>query len=454
VAAVVPAWDEAAAIGGVVAGLRQAGACCVYVVDPGSTDGTQGAAREAGAQVVHEPRRGYGQACLTGAEATGAHDHEFVAFLDADGSCDPHDLTRLVSAAERADVVLGRRLLARGALPWHARLGNSLVVTVMRLRSGRPIHDVPPFKVVRADALSTLALDDRGYGWTAQLVSRALGHPALRVVEEPVRFERRVGGVSKVSGRLRPSIRAGRAMLERSWPTGTRGALVLMAKAPAVGRSKTRLERELGPDLVAGFWSACLRESGDRVRAAGSAAGVDVLAMTPSALDAASVRSLTRVPCLAQTEPGLGAALLEVSELRAPFTIAVSADVPTLPVQRLVQAVAALRAGRDVLGPGPDGGYYLVGLRRGVDRRRRRRAFLEAPLDGAQAFEHARDALGDVEVLEPWADVDTRQDLEVLVAEVRLDPSLAPALAAWLNGDGAEAKGEPAPAEPGERRPG
>jgi glycosyltransferase A (GT-A) superfamily protein (DUF2064 family) len=205
-----------------------------------------------------------------------------------------------------------------------------------------------------------------------------------------------------------------------------------MAKAPGAGHSKTRLERDLEPAVVAGFWAACLRESGHRLRSAAVQAGVDALALTPSAADAEAVRRLTRLPSLVQAQQGLGAALLQVSDLRAPFTIAVSADVPTLPVERLLQAVATLRRGRDVLGPGPDGGYYLVGLRRGVDRRRRVRAFMEAPLGGAYAFQHARAMLGEVEVLEPWADVDTPEELEVLLAEVRSDPARAPALTAWL----------------------
>src|SRR5258708_13066513 len=78
-AAVVPAWNEAAAIGDVVRGLREAGACCVYVVDAGSIDGTREEACAAGGIVVAEPRRGYGRACLSGAEA--AREHPLVAVL-------------------------------------------------------------------------------------------------------------------------------------------------------------------------------------------------------------------------------------------------------------------------------------------------------------------------------------------------------------------------------------
>ena len=159
-AAVVPVLDEAGAIGDVVAGLRAAGACCVFVVDGGSADGTPALAAAAGANVLTEPRRGYGRACITGAEAAIAC-HELVAFLDGDGSCDPCDLARLTAAAEDADLVLGVRhtaLVERGALPWHARLGNRLVAAALQLRCGRRLVDLPPFKVVRADVLESLRL--------------------------------------------------------------------------------------------------------------------------------------------------------------------------------------------------------------------------------------------------------------------------------------------------------
>lgn len=433
-AAVVPAWNEAAAIGAVVRGLRAAGACCVLVVDAGSTDGTQEAARAAGATVVHEPRRGYGRACLTGAQAAGGH--ELVAFLDGDGSCDPADLTRLERAAERAgaDVVLGRRdRVEPGALAWHARLGNALVATVLRARSGRPVRDLPPFKLVRGDALAALRLDDAGYGWTAQLVGRALAHPALRTVEAPVAFRWRAGGESKVSGRLGPSLLAGRGMLAQAGAATRRpGLLVLMAKAPRPGHSKTRLAADIGPALAEDFWTACLRDAGAWLRRAAAGAGLDAAAMTPSAADAATVRRLTGLPALVQRGPGLGRALLEVSELPAPFTIAVSADAPTLPEALLRRAAAVLRERPAVLGPGPDGGYYLVGLRRGFAAGRRRRAFLDAPMGTAAVLEHTRAALGDPLLLPPWPDVDTVAELRELARELEGDPRRAPAVAAWL----------------------
>jgi len=434
VAAVVPTWNEAAAIGGVVRGLRASGACCVLVVDAGSTDGTCAAAHAAGATVVTEPRRGYGRACLTGAAVAAGHD--LVAFLDGDGSCDPCELAALECAALRtgADLVLGRRTRVEpGAMPWHAALGNRMVAAALRARSGREVHDLPPLKLVRADALAALRPRDVGYGWTVELVGRALAHPAMRVVEVPVGFAARAGGESKVSGRLGPSARAARAMLAQAHAaTRRRGLAVLIAKAPRDGHAKTRLAADMGRAAATGFWTACLRDAGARLRRAAADAGLDVAAMTPSAEDAAEVRRLTGLPALAQRRPGLGQALLEVSELPAPFTIAVSADTPTLPEGTLRAAVAALARRGAVLGPGMDGGYYLVGLRRDYPEGRRRRAFLEAPMGTSDVLAHTRAALGEPALLTPWPDVDTASELRALAEDLAADPDAAPAVAAWL----------------------
>lgn len=431
-AAVVPAWNEAAAIGCVVKGLLAAGACCVYVVDPGSTDGTQDAAREAGASVIEEPRRGYGRASLTGAGA--ARGHDLIAFLDGDGSCDPADLPQLAVAASAADLVLGRReRVGAGALPWHARLGNRLICALLRARTCQKVHDVPPFKVVKADALAAIGSGETGYGWTVELVGRAMAHAAMRVAEVPVGFHPRVGGESKVSGRLVPSLRAGLAMLRQARSaTRARGLLVMMAKAPRRGHCKTRLAEDVGVAAAEGFWTACLQDSARTVLSAGREAGLDVLAMVPSPADAAVVRELTGLPCLAQQRPGLGQALLEVSELPAPYTIAVSADTPTLPAEHLLRAVEALRSASAVLGQCVDGGYYLVGLRRGFPMDGRRRAFLQGPMGGPRVLDHTRAALGGPVELGPWQDVDTMADLECLARQLQEDPRAAPAVAQWL----------------------
>ncbi len=103
VALIIPALNEEQSLPGVLAEIAHmallggsAGPTQVIVVDNGSTDRTAEVARALGAQVVSEPRRGYGRACLAGIDAAGS-DASFIAFMDADGSDAPADLTHLLT---------------------------------------------------------------------------------------------------------------------------------------------------------------------------------------------------------------------------------------------------------------------------------------------------------------------------------------------------------------------
>src|SRR5262245_39635411 len=113
---IIPALNEEQAIGAVVAGLPRPLVRQVIVVDNGSTDRTALVARDAGATVVQEPRRGYGSACLKGISAL-SPDADIIAFVDGDGSDHPEDLARVVApvALGTADLVIGaRRPVERG----------------------------------------------------------------------------------------------------------------------------------------------------------------------------------------------------------------------------------------------------------------------------------------------------------------------------------------------------
>ena len=108
IAAILPAFNEEAALPGVLKELAAVGAAQIIVVNNGSSDGTAEVARRGGAEVVSEPRRGYGQACLAGMAAL-QRERSIVVFLDADGSDDPAEMARLVGPIERgvAEMVLG-----------------------------------------------------------------------------------------------------------------------------------------------------------------------------------------------------------------------------------------------------------------------------------------------------------------------------------------------------------
>ena len=456
VAAVVPVIDEAVAIGELTSGLLAAGACCVYVVDGGSSDGTPDVARAAGGIVIAEDRRGYGRACLAGAAAA-AVDHPITAFLDGDGSCDPQDLPALLAALDGADLVLGARAprtTERGALPWHARLGNLLVAGLLSRHTGRVIHDLPPFKVIRRAALTALDLDDAGFGWTVQLVARALRTSGLRVKEVPARFRVRRGGRSKVSGSPRASFAAGRRMISCALAeTRRRPLIALMAKAPRAGHAKTRLAADIGQEAALELWTACLSDLGPAIRAA--ARGVaDTIAVVPAESDGTPVAALLGPgwPVVVQQHPGLDGAIVDgfvqAEHLGADRAIAVSGDNPTLPPGLLLDALEALRRSPSVLGPSADGGYHLVGARLRPSAWWRLRpgtapasatlasVFGAARLGGGTALATTARALADAglpsRMLQPWPDIDRAADLKHLAQTLGDDSAGAPRTRAWL----------------------
>lgn len=212
-ALIIPALNEepvlARTLRAVPAGLFQ----IVIVADNGSTDRTAGVAREAGATVVSEPERGYGAACLKALAALPAG-IDVVVFMQADLSEDPAEARSLIAPIERgdADLVLGSRTLGAaepGALLPHQVIGNQLATIVIRVLYGHRFTDLGGFRAIRCEALQRLRMRDRSYGWTIEMQLRALNEN-LRVLEVPVSYRRRAGGVNKISGNLRASLHASR----------------------------------------------------------------------------------------------------------------------------------------------------------------------------------------------------------------------------------------------------
>ncbi len=208
---IIPALNEAESIGDVVRGIPRPPVESVVVVDNGSTDETAERARAAGARVIHEPRRGYGSACLAGIRSL-LPETDIVVFLDADGSDDPAALALLVEpiVADTADLVVGSRVLGRsepGALAWQQRLGNWIATRWLRGRFGLAATDLGPFRAIRRSSLEKLSMSDRGYGWTVQMQLEAV-EKGLRYAEVAVPYRRRRYGKSKVTGTMRGSIGA------------------------------------------------------------------------------------------------------------------------------------------------------------------------------------------------------------------------------------------------------
>lgn len=345
-------------------------------------------------------------------------------------------------------------------MPWHARVGNGLVARVVSLRSGRRIHDLPPFKALRRRTLERLRLDDEGYGWTVQLVARGLIEPTTRVVEVPVAFRARRGGVSKVSGSAKASLRAGRTMVATAIrETRPTPVIALMAKAPGSGHAKTRLAAELGDEQTATLWTACLADVAHAVSTGSRHAGALSIVMLARIDDVEPVGRIIGpdwVP-MVQSRPGLAVALTEVFlaafDRGADRAIAVAADVPTLPPTRIKDALGFLDGPASaVIGPSGDGGYHLVGMRwRPAPRwmpewvrqrlrvrfaRRIASVFADVAMGGASAREATIRALERagwrVATVRSWPDIDTLADLRMLAGRIEDDGRWAPRTVEWL----------------------
>ena len=201
---VLPCLDEAGALPWVLARLPQN--YRAIVVDNGSTDGSAEIARDFGATVIHENRRGFGAAAHAGLLAATA---PIVAFCDADASMNPEDLPRVVDpvAAGSADLMLGRRRpTVAGSWPVHARIANTSLSWRLRRITGVTIHDLGPMRAAPREKLLALRLQDRRSGYPLEMFLRA-SEAGWRIREVDVPYAPRVGR-SKVTGTVRGTLTA------------------------------------------------------------------------------------------------------------------------------------------------------------------------------------------------------------------------------------------------------
>jgi rSAM/selenodomain-associated transferase 1 len=385
IAVIIPALNEAASIGRVIAEIPD-WVDDVIVADNGSTDGTADAARDATngtirPRVVGAPRRGYGSACQVAIAAL--HRPDVVVFLDADASDYPGEMERLVDPIvnDDADIVIGSRVLGHaepGALTPQQRWGNWLATRLIRLFWGMRFTDLGPFRAVRYTTLVDLGMCDPDFGWTVELQIKA-ARRRLRAIEAPVGYRRRIG-VSKISGTVRGVLAAGHKILytifravlrpEAADP-GRRPRLIVFSKWPEPGRVKTRMIEAIGPEAAADLHRAMTRHTMVWARRFAHARAAE-LEVRGDGADGAAFRNWLGhdLRCVGQGPGNLGArltrAFAEAFADGRTRVVIVGADCPDLNETLAARAVDALNDRDLVVGPSRDGGYYLIALRRAV----------------------------------------------------------------------------------------
>ena len=216
---IIPAYNESQAIGQVIRDIPSGLVREIIVCNNNSTDDTADRARKAGAIVVDQPKRGYGNACMAGMDyiliKPASDQPDIVVFLDGDFSDYPREMQTLISPIlDGKDMVIGSRVSGNpdpGSLTIPQRFGNWLATSLISLMYGFRFTDLGPFRAIRWQKLLLLGMKDKNYGWTVEMQVKALQHQ-LRCAEVPVSYRKRIGK-SKVSGTVKGSVLAGHKIL-------------------------------------------------------------------------------------------------------------------------------------------------------------------------------------------------------------------------------------------------
>ena len=210
---IIPAYNEEKAIGYVIQDIPSS-VSEVIVISNNSTDDTIQVAKNAGATVLSESRKGYGYACLKGMEYIAKLETkpDIIVFLDGDYSDYPQELTQIIAPIIKDDIdfVVGARVARfreKQSMTPQQVFGNWLATTLMKSFFNATFTDLGPFRAIKYEKLVALNMEDKTYGWTVEMQLKVLKQK-MSYVEIPVHYKNRIG-VSKVSGTVKGTIMAG-----------------------------------------------------------------------------------------------------------------------------------------------------------------------------------------------------------------------------------------------------
>ena len=213
---IIPALNEEDAVGKVISEIPLGYVNEIIVIDNNSKDDTSAKAKQAGATVLLEKKPGYGNACLKGLKYALDRSTDLIIFMDADHADDPSQLPQLIKKInEGYDLVIGSRSLGKrekGSMTTPQIFGNWLATLLLNTFWRSNFTDLGPFRAVTVKALRKIKMEDQNFGWTVEMQLKA-AKLKLKCTEIPMNYRKRKHGVSKVSGSIKGSIKAGYIIL-------------------------------------------------------------------------------------------------------------------------------------------------------------------------------------------------------------------------------------------------
>ncbi len=183
------------------------------VIDNGSIDKTKIIAKQCGAIVLSEPRKGYGYACLRGINylKTYKHSPDLVIFLDADGADNPKNILKLLKVKSKYSfpgIIMGSRLnnLQPKAMSSHAIIANKFLIKLINILYRVKLSDMGSLRIIDFKVLIDINMTDTGYGWSSEMIVKVL-KKRYRIHEVEVVYRPRLGN-SKISGSFITSLKA------------------------------------------------------------------------------------------------------------------------------------------------------------------------------------------------------------------------------------------------------
>jgi len=215
---IIPAFNESLSIGKVINDIPKDLVTEIVVVNNGSTDNTENIAKNHGATILTENRKGYGYSCLKGMDylSSKAKSNDIIVFLDGDYSDFPKEISLVINPIIHTSyqMVIGSRVLGErqsGSLLPQQIAGNWLATKLIKLFFNAEFSDLGPFRAISWNALKEINMQDKTFGWTVEMQIKAAKNK-LKFTEVPVSYRKRIGK-SKVSGTIKGTFMAGYKIL-------------------------------------------------------------------------------------------------------------------------------------------------------------------------------------------------------------------------------------------------